>query len=236
MIKINLLPQKRAKRERAVGGGAARSTGGESGSSALLIGVVGLLAFAAVIFFAVDKPRRDEISDFKDQAAKAAEDQRKAEITLKGNGTPEKPSYVDLQKEEADAKARTASIKRLMSAKVVPAHVLHELSKILTPKGIPTMTVATTTKMAGGGGASDAAKQLQDWEPTAVWLTSFKDEGGAFKLEGGAQTEAAVPQLRKRLAASVHFIDVAEAGGERVSDQASGVSYFRFTITGRLAY
>jgi Tfp pilus assembly protein PilN len=90
--------------------------------------------------------------------------------------------------------------------------------------------------MSKGADTNDATKQLQDWDPTSVWITSFKDEGGAFKLEGGAQTEASVPQLRKRLAASVHFIDVAEAGGERVSDAQANVSYFKFTITGRLAY
>lgn len=229
MIKINLLPQKRPK-QRAVGGGAPMTA--ESGSSALLIGVVGLLAFAAVIFFAIDKPRRDKISEFNDGAERAKKDEAAAQAAL---APPNEPSYADLQKEEADGKARAASIKRLMSAKVVPAHILHELGRILSTKGIPTMTDATLRRMSSAGSA-DATKQLQDWDPTSVWVTSFTDQGGAFKLEGGAQSEAAVPQLRKRLAASVHFIDVAEAGGERVSDPTNNVSYFRFTITGRLAY
>jgi hypothetical protein len=57
-----------------------------------------------------------------------------------------------------------------------------------------------------------------------------------FKLEGGAQTESDVAQLSKRLAASVHFLDVSPSGGERVTDQASGVNYYKFTITGRVAY
>jgi hypothetical protein len=45
-----------------------------------------------------------------------------------------------------------------------------------------------------------------------------------------------VTQLSKRLAASVYFMDVTPVGGERVTDTASGVSYYKFVITGRVAY
>ena len=57
-----------------------------------------------------------------------------------------------------------------------------------------------------------------------------------FKLEGGAQNESDITQLAKRLTASVYFADVTPAGAERVSDTASGVNYFRFTLTGKVAY
>ena len=43
-------------------------------------------------------------------------------------------------------------------------------------------------------------------------------------------------QLSKRLAASVYFMDVTPAGGERVIDRETGQQYYKFTITGRLAY
>jgi hypothetical protein len=84
---------------------------------------------------------------------------------------------------------------------------------------------------------SDPNKKFQqDWDPTHVWLSGFSDNNGVFRLEGGAQSESDVTQLSKRLAASVHFFDVTPSGGERVTDQTSGVDYYKFTITGRVAY
>ncbi|MBX3162073.1 MAG: PilN domain-containing protein [Deltaproteobacteria bacterium] len=227
MIKINLLPQKRPKQRAGAGG---PRTAGEASSSGMMFGVVGLAAAAAAVFFLIDKPKRDAIAESHEIADKANQDAAKARAQLSGGSN--ELSYADLQKAEADATQREQSIARLMGAKVVPAHVLHELGKILTPKGIPTMTAA----MSARAGATMDPKQLQDWEPTQVWLTSFSDQAGSFKLEGGAQTEAVVDQLRERLAASVHFIDVTPAGGERVTDRETNLNYFRFTITGKLAY
>jgi hypothetical protein len=67
-------------------------------------------------------------------------------------------------------------------------------------------------------------------------MSGFSDTAGAFKLEGGAQSESDITQLAKRLSASVYFAEVNPAGAERVADQASGSSYYRFTITGRMVY
>src|SRR6185503_5430360 len=56
MIKINLLPQKRAK----------RSAASEAGSRDLVIGIASLLGVAAVMFFAVDQPRRGRLADMNE--------------------------------------------------------------------------------------------------------------------------------------------------------------------------
>jgi hypothetical protein len=93
------------------------------------------------------------------------------------------------------------------------------------------------TRKAGNGPDSDPNKRFQaDWDPAHVWMFSFVDTAGSFKMEGGAQSESDVTQLSKRLQASVHFDDVVPAGGERISDRTSGVSYYRFTITGKVVY
>jgi hypothetical protein len=123
----------------------------------------------------------------------------------------------------------------LLATKVVPAHVLHELGKVLTKEG-PTMTEAMA-KLAGNTADGDPNKRFQpDWDPAHVWMTSFIDTGGVFRLDGGAQAESDVTQLSKRLAASVYFMDVTPAGGERMFDRDSGLQYYKFTITGRVAY
>jgi hypothetical protein len=92
-------------------------------------------------------------------------------------------------------------------------------------------------KLAGSTADSDPNKRFQpDWDPAHVWMTSFVDTAGVFRLDGGAQSESDVTQLSKRLAASVYFMDVTPAGGDRMLDRESGLQYYKFTITGRVAY
>lgn len=84
---------------------------------------------------------------------------------------------------------------------------------------------------------SDPNRRLDlAWDPTHVWLTSYKDKDGKFTLQGGASAEVDVTQLAKRLQASVYFIDVAPSSEERVADRDSGIDYYKFTITGKVAY
>jgi len=218
MIKINLLPQRRPKRS------AGRRAGDDQGARHFLTGLGALGAAALGVALLVDLPARRRIAQYReDEAGLREQIQRQTEQLL---------GFPDMQKAQADAKARKQAIDRLLRAKVVPAHVLHELGEILTANHQPTMTTDMTARTA-----SDPNRRFQqDWDPSHVWLSGYSDTNGTFKLEGGAQSESDVTQLSKRLAASVHFMNVTPAGGERVTDQASGASYYKFTITGRVAY
>ncbi len=221
MIRINLLPQKRAKR-------AAAAVRREPGSKDLAIGFGVLAGAALVVFFALDQPRRSRLHDLQ-----ASNEQLQQEINGK---TQQLKGYAEMKKaaEEADARAQAAN--RLVAAKVVPANVLHELGEILTLGHLPTMT-EDMAKRTGNGPESDPNKRFDlSWDPQHVWLTAFSDKSGLFKLEGGAQAEVDVTQLSKRLDASVYFANVAPSTEERVADRESGISYYKFTITGRVAY
>jgi len=219
MIKINLLPQRRAKK---------RASSPDESTRPLIIGVAGLAAAAAVVILFVDLPRRSKLSDLA-----ASNQQLQSEIQAKNR---QLEGYAELRKAADEADERYKSILRLLSTKVVPAHVLHELGEVLSANKYPTMT-EDMAKRTGGGPDSDPNKRFQaDWDASHVWLSGFSDTAGVFKLEGGAQSENDVAQLAKRLAASVYFTDVTPAGGERVADTASGTNYYRFTITGKVAY
>ena len=224
MIRVNLLPQRKAKRSFS----SVVSSGSDGPSAVpLLVGFGVLAAAAAIVFLFVDKPRRDRLSEMKEANA-----QLQAQINEKNKALQ---GYAELKKAEELALARAESIKRLMATKVVPAHLLHELGKVLTREG-PTMT-ETMARLAGNGPDSDPNKRfVSDWDPQHVWITSFVDTGGSFKLDGGAQSESDVTQLSKRMAASVYFMDVTPAGGERMNDRETGTQFYKFTITGRLAY
>jgi Tfp pilus assembly protein PilN len=181
-----------------------------------------------VVILLVDLPKRSKLTDLI-----ASNQQLQGEIQAK---TRQLEGYAELKKASDEAEERYKSILRLLSTKVVPAHVLHELGEILTANKYPTMT-EDMAKRTGGGPDSDPNKRFQaDWDASHVWLSAFTDTAGVFKLEGGAQSENDVAQLAKRLAASVYFLDVTPAGGERVADTASGTNYYKFTITGKVAY
>lgn len=217
MIKVNLLPQRKAKKRTAADPSAQQA----------VVGALAVVGLAAIVFVAVDMPRRSKLADVKE-----ANDKLQVEINAKN---VKLQGYAELKKAEEEANRRAESINRLLSTKVVPAHVLHELGKVLTREG-PTMT-ESMAKLAGTGPDSNPNKQFQaDWDTGHVWMSSFIDTNGTFKLDGGAQSESDVTQLAKRLAASVYFHDVTPAGGERVVDRDTQLSYYRFTITGRLAY
>lgn len=220
MIKINLLPQRRAKKA------AAREPGGKD----VIIGAVALAAAAALVFIAVDAPKRGKISDLKD-----ANEQLDQEIAAKNR---QLKGYAELQKADEEAKERSKSIARLMAAKVVPAHVLHELGRIMRPNELPTMTEEMSLK-TGNGPQSDPNKRFDlAWDPTHVWITSFQDNSkdGSFRLEGGAQAQVDIIQLSKRLQASVYFDRVSQQTEERATDNTTGITYYKFVITGKVAY
>ena len=218
MIKINLLPQKRPKKRVA----------SEGATQPMLFGVVALAVAGIAVAMLVDRPRRARLSELTE-----ANQQLQNEIQSKNK---QLVGYAELKKAADEADERYRSIQRLLSAKVVLAHVLHELGEILTANKYPTMT-EDMAKRTGNGPESDPNKRFQaDWDASHVWLTGFTDTGGDFKLEGGAATESDITQLAKRLAASVYFADVTPAGGERVLDTPSGSSYFKFTITGKVVY
>jgi len=218
MIKINLLPQRRAKRAQV----------SEGGQREMAIGVASLVAVAAVTFFAFDAPKRSRLSSLR-----SSNEELQKEISAK-NG--QLVGYNELKLAADDAKARERSIKRLMAAKVVPANVLHELGQILTFGQLPTMTSQMSIR-TGTSNLADPNRQFDlAWDPNHVWLTAFVDTGGVFRLEGGAQSESDITQLSKRLQASVYFGDISPSSEQRVADRDTGTSYYNFTITGKVAY
>lgn len=217
MIKVNLLPQRKAR----------RSTGADPAAKQFALGCAAIAAAGVAVFFAVDMPKRNKLGDLK-----TANQQLDGQIADKRR---QLQGYEELAKAEGQSLARAESIEGLVKTKIIPAHVLHELGKVLTREG-PTMTEAMTT-LTGNGAGSNPNKRFQaDWDPNHVWMTSFVDKDGSFRLDGGAQSESDVTQLSKRLAASVYFLEVTPAGGERVNDRVTGISYYKYTITGKLAY
>jgi len=214
MIKINLLPQRKPKRQ------------ADPGQRDVALGMLALLAGGAAIFFLVHKPKSDERE--KLQEANAAYDADLASRKAKIKDLPKLASSVALTEE------RTSSIDKLVAARAVPAHMLHELGELLTPGRLPTMTKDMAKKVSDP--KDDTYRIREDWDPKHLWITEFKEEEGEFTVVGGAESDADVTQLSKRMQASVYFDDVALAKGEKVTDEDTGITYYTFTINGKVVY
>jgi Tfp pilus assembly protein PilN len=221
MIKINLLPQRKPKKQQ------------EPGQLEAALALVAMFGAAALVFVLVHQPevrKRDRL------AAEVAELQAKNDKARKKVADlPSLQAAVDAETKRAD------SIERLVGTTVLPDNVLHELSRILTLEG-PTMSDAMSKLTSGGNGGDPNKRFSQDWDPKHVWITSFSTKGDAFTLEGGAQAESDVPQLAKRMAASVYFHEVTSPLSVRVEPQVTGpnsgtgVAYYKFTLSGKVVY
>ena len=214
MIKINLLPQRRPKR---VADPGQRDVG---------IGVLALLLAGVATFMLVQRPEQKKLDDIK--ATNAELEAGLARRKDKIRDLNELKAAVEL------AETRTKAIQKLLDARAVPAHMLHELGEILTPGRLPTMTKDMAAKV--NDPLRDTYKFQLDWDPKHVWITRFAEKQGVFTLEGGAESDGDVSQLLKRLQASAYFQEVTPRGGEQVSDKDSGVTYYKFTITGKVVY
>jgi type IV pilus assembly protein PilN len=228
MIKINLLPQRKAKRVRGGGPAMSAASAGDSGQTQFLIGVAAVLGAGVLVFFLVHKPMLDEKNTLEETTQRIQGENAAKKEALK--------TYESTKAALEASKVRSASIEKLVQAKAVPANLLHELGEILTLGHNPTMTIDMTKKISDGPQGDPNKRFLPDWDPKHVWITSFVEKDGQFTLKGGAQSDPDVTQLAKRMQASVYFMDVAPKGGVQISDRDTGLQYYEFTITGKVVY
>lgn len=211
MIKINLSPQRRPKTV-------------NKGQQSALVGFAVILAVMGGLFVQCHMPLQDDIERLRVSTSELTRENRDKREKLKG--------FEELKQTIGSAQERRDVILRLNRARAVPAHILHELSRILTPKRLPTMTEKMQKAMT-----DNPNRDLSlDWDPSRVWVTSLKEKDGAFVLEGGAQADSDMTQLALRMQASVYFIDVVPEGGSEMVDKNAGNPFYKFTITGKVAY
>lgn len=211
MIKINLSPLRKPK------------TGGQGARMVLLALLVwgGTLAIIALV---VHFPMTEEIETLDRGVAALQTDNRDKENELKG--------YEELKRTISDAEERAAVVQRLNEARAVPAHMLYELSRILTPGRLPTTTAEVAKQIEEGR----FRELVREWDPSQVWLERFNESAeGAFRLEGIAQADSDMTQLALRLQASIYFYEVVPVGGSEVTLE-DGSTQYKFTITGKVAY
>lgn len=210
MIKINLIQQRKVRRS------------GDPAHQTLLMAAGLLLVLGAGTFFGIHGPMVDEIDAIDQKNNKLKKENQAIESRTK--------DYKDLQAAVTAAEQQKTAIEELNNARAVPAWLLHELSTILSADGRPTMTDAMARRVRDDPNRAWA----EGWDPKHVWITSFSEKAGFFRLEGSAQSDSDMTQLALRLQASAYFDSVVPEGGS--TGGRAGVSIYKFTISGRVRY
>lgn len=212
MIKINLLPQRKPKRQ------------SDAGSRDILIGLLVIIVAGGAVFMLLQKPKLDELD--KQKASNADFESELAQRKKKIQDLPK------LEKAVASIAVRGESIQMLIDARAVPAHMLHELGEILTPGRLPTMTKEMAERVK-----KELSYQFRDdWDPKHIWITDLSETKGVFTLSGGAESDGDVAQLAKRMQASTYFQEVTPTGVDKTTDKETNLTYYTFTIKGKVVY
>lgn len=202
MIRVNLLPRRReTKRE----GGKA------------WIGVLAAAALAMIVgIVIVHAGKKKELDDQLEanRAIEASIADKKAKVA----------NHEAVKKQLAEYQAREDAIAKLQAGRTGPTAMMIELSRILTPRKLPTMDQEALEKLRR---ENPGAVPSEKWDPHRLWLTTFREADRNVVMQGFGKTNDDVAEFLRRLTVSKYFENVLLVRTEEriEKDVALGVSY-----------
>jgi Tfp pilus assembly protein PilN len=218
MIRINLLGQKKARRHRV-------AVSGPSASSLLVFLIAGVIALGVAGYFILHRPLSNDVDALREKTSA---------LTAQNEGLRNKTKNSRaIRTAFESALTRQQATSRLKRARVSPAWLMRELSNVLTPGRQPQLTPEMQEEMK-----TNPNRPWQDgWDPKHVWMISFDERGGEFRLQGGAQSRGDIEELGLRLRASMFFGQrLKPAATSDEVDKETSLTYYKFTIEGIVRY
>jgi type IV pilus assembly protein PilN len=211
MIRINLLPVKKARKR-------------EAGQRQILyMGLAVMVSVAGVIFVHLNTAsERDEIRR-KGQTLQSEIARYKAEM-----GDYDK---IVAQREELLKQRR--SIDALNLGRTGPTYLLRELSEILTPGKGPTFD---RLKYEESLRRDPNVGFKASWDTRRVWIEAFEEQAKKLKIKGAAKSHEDVAEFLKRLQLSVFFADANLETTVSVPGPAGAVKHVTFTFSATVIY
>jgi type IV pilus assembly protein PilN len=208
VIRINLLPTRRAKRQEA------------GQRQFLFMGLAILATIGFVVYFHLDATTELEKVQHDNTILQADVAKLKSEL-----GDYDK---VRGQREELLRQRKT--IQSLEAGRTGPVYLLRELSEILSPGKGPTFDRVTYEETL----RKDPNAGFSNWETKRAWLESYTEERLRVKLRGSAKSNEDVAEFLKRLNSSVFFKDV---NLDATAQAAKGaVKYVNFGLSTTVIY
>lgn len=183
MIRVNLLPRKReTKRE---------------GSKAWIFLVAAALLAELVGIVIVHAQKKKELDDQLEanHAIEAAIADKKSKVA----------NHEAIKKELAEYQAREDAIAKLQAGRTGPTAMMLELSRVLTPRKLPTMDADQLEKLRR---ENPGAVPSDKWDPHRLWLTAFRELDRNVTITGVGKTNDDVAEFMRRITVSKYFTDV----------------------------
>lgn len=202
MIRINLLPVKKAKK---------RATGQRQTllmAAAVAVEIVAVIGFHMNESFKVDEKQR------RNEEAKAAISKLKTEVG----------DYEQVKAQRDELLQQRDAINKLQSGRSGPVYVLRELSEILTKDKGPTYSKEEYEKKLRN---DPNAGYNPSWDPRRLVITHWLEKERKVQVEGLAKSNDDVAEFLKRLQLSVYFGDVVLDETKEVADtkRTAGIVY-----------
>ena len=208
MIRINLLPSRKAKRQ------------GAGQRHFLIMGLAILGSVGLVIFFHLEATNELENVQRENTILQADVAKMKQEL-----GDYDK---VRAQRDELLKQRKT--IQSLEAGRTGPVFLLREMSEILSPGKGPTFDRVTYEETL----RRDPNAGFSNWETKRAWLESYVEEKQHIKLRGSAKSNEDVAEFLKRLNSSVFFKEV---NLDATAQAAKGaVKYVNFGLSATVIY
>lgn len=215
MIRVNLLPRRReAKRE---GGNAW----------IFLIGAAALAMIVGIFIVHAGKKRELDEQLEANKAIEASIADKKAKVA----------NHEAVKKQLAEYQAREDAIAKLQAGRTGPTAMMIELSRILTPRKLPTMDQEALEKLRR---ENPGAVPSEKWDPHRLWINSFKENDRNVVISGFGKTNDDVAEFLRRLTVSKYFENVHLVRTEERTekDNALGVTYttIAFELKAKVRY
>jgi len=183
MIRVNLLPRRReTKRE---------------GSKAWIFLIAAAFLAEIVGIVIVHAQKKKELDD-QLEANKAIE----ATIADKKSKVA---NHEAIKKQLAEYQAREDAIAKLQSGRTGPTAMMLELSRILTPRKLPSIDPDQLEKLRR---ENPGAVPSEKWDPHRLWLTAFQELDRNVTMRGVGKTNDDVAEFLRRVTISKYFTDV----------------------------
>lgn len=213
MIRINLLPQKRAAR------------GAPEASQKWLIAVLVIVLLEVVGLFLFHEWKNDEL---------VQQTQRNNELSAKINEIKALvANHEEVKKALVVLRQREDAIAKLQSARSGPTAILLELSRLLTQGRGPTVE---PDRLAALKKDNPLAVYNPIWDSRRIWLTSYSESERTVRLEGYARDGNDVSELAQRLRLSVYFLDVTILPGKKEIDKETKLDLIKFALQMKVRY
>jgi type IV pilus assembly protein PilN len=215
VIRINLLPEKRA---------AQRRTAAAEGQAWIVI-VAGVFIFEVICLVLLQQSKYDELAKLQkhNQEIQANIDDIKRQIANRD----------EIKNQLKELRDREDAIQKLESARTGPTSVMLELSHILTPGRMPTVDRDKLEQLKRD---NPQAVPNVNWDARRLWLVSYDEVDRNVRLAGLARDGEDVSEFLRRLALSDFFYDVKMLPASKTTDPASHVELVRFEVSTKVRY